>query len=166
MEHNQRLNFIDDKWNADFSSGNDFKFTREENKVKETFEIKKDDIEKDLFERLNGFSNIIQEFFLSPSKLSFKDEELEILTPRDLVSLSFELSKKGITVQRYKGLGEMNPDQLWDTTLDPSFRSILKVKVDDAQRADEIFSELMGEDVDKRKTFIQSNAKKVSNLDV
>ena len=128
--------------------------------------LTKDDIEKDLFERLNDFSNIIQEFFLSPSKLSFKDEELEIVTPRDLVNLSFELSKKGITVQRYKGLGEMNPDQLWDTTLDPSFRSILKVKVDDAQRADEIFSELMGEDVDKRKTFIQSNAKKVSNLDV
>ena len=162
----KRLNFIDKQWNADFSSDDNFKFIREENKVKETFEIKKDDIEKDLFERLNGFSNIIQEFFLSPSKLSFKDEELEILTPRDLVNLSFELSKKGITVQRYKGLGEMNPDQLWDTTLDPSFRSILKVKVDDAQRADEIFSELMGEDVDKRKTFIQSNAKKVSNLDV
>ncbi|GIR25497.1 MAG: DNA gyrase subunit B [Alphaproteobacteria bacterium] len=162
----KRLNFIDKQWNADLSSDDYFKFIREENKVKETFEIKKDDIEKDLFERLNGFSNIIQEFFLSPSKLSFKDEELEILTPRDLVSLSFELSKKGITVQRYKGLGEMNPDQLWDTTLDPSFRSILKVKVDDAQRADEIFSELMGEDVDKRKTFIQSNAKKVSNLDV
>ena len=162
----KRLNFIDKQWNADLSSDDYFKFIREENKVKETFEIKKDDIEKDLFERLNGFSNIIQEFFLSPSKLSFKDEELEIVTPRDLVSQSFELSKKGITVQRYKGLGEMNPDQLWDTTLDPSFRSILKVKVDDAQRADEIFSELMGEDVDKRKTFIQSNAKKVSNLDV
>ena len=162
----KRLNFIDKQWNADLSSDDYFKFIREENKVKETFEIKKDDIEKDLFERLNGFSNIIQEFFLSPSKLSFKDEELEIVTPRDLVNLSFELSKKGITVQRYKGLGEMNPDQLWDTTLDPSFRSILKVKVDDAQRADEIFSELMGEDVDKRKTFIQSNAKKVSNLDV
>ena len=162
----KRLNFIDKKWNADLSSDDNFKFIREENKVKESFEIKRDDIEKNLFERLNGFSSIIQEFFLSPSKLSFKDEELEILTPRDLVNLSFELSKKGITVQRYKGLGEMNPDQLWDTTLDPSFRSILKVKVDDAQRADEIFSELMGEDVDKRKTFIQSNAKKVSNLDV
>ena len=162
----KRLNFIDKQWSADLSSDDYFKFIREENKVKETFEIKKDDIEKNLFERLNGFSNIIQEFFLSPSKLSFKDEELEIVTPRDLVSQSFELSKKGITVQRYKGLGEMNPDQLWDTTLDPSFRSILKVKVDDAQRADEIFSELMGEDVDKRKTFIQSNAKKVSNLDV
>ena len=162
----KRLNFIDKYWNADFSSENYFKFTREENKVIETFEIIKDDIEKDLYERLNGFSKIMQEFFLSPSSLSFKDEELEIVTPRDLMNLSLELSKKGITVQRYKGLGEMNPDQLWDTTLDPSFRSILKVKVDDAQRADEIFSELMGEDVDKRKTFIQSNAKKVSNLDV
>ena len=162
----KRLNFIDKQWNADLSSDDYFKFIREENKVKETFVINKDDIEKDLFERLNAFSSIIQEFFLSPSKLSFKDEVLDIITPRDLVSQSFELSKKGITVQRYKGLGEMNPDQLWDTTLDPSFRSILKVKVDDAQRADEIFSELMGEDVDKRKTFIQSNAKKVSNLDV
>ena len=60
----------------------------------------------------------------------------------------------------------MNPDQLWETTLDPEFRSLLKVKIDDAQRADEIFEELMGDDVDKRKTFIQSNAEKVVNLDV
>ena len=60
----------------------------------------------------------------------------------------------------------MNPDQLWDTTFGSVLQINSKVKVDDAQRADEIFSELMGEDVDKRKTFIQSNAKKVSNLDV
>ena len=98
--------------------------------------------------------------------LTFKDEEIAINTPRELINLGYELPKKGITVQRYKGLGEMNPDQLWDTTLDPTYRSILKVRIDDAHRADEIFSELMGEDVDKRKTFIQSNAKKVSNLDV
>ena len=69
-------------------------------------------------------------------------------------------SKKGINVQRYKGLGEMNPDQLWDTTLDPAYRSILKVKVDDAQRADDIFSELMGEDVDKRKLLSNQMPKK------
>ena len=60
----------------------------------------------------------------------------------------------------------MNPDQLWETTLDPEFRSLLQVKIDDAQRADEIFEQLMGDDVDKRKTFIQSNAEKVVNLDV
>ena len=83
-----------------------------------------------------------------------------------MVSKGLELVKKGASVQRYKGLGEMNPDQLWETTLDPEFRSLLQVKIDDAQRADEIFEELMGDDVDKRKTFIQSNAKKVVNLDV
>ena len=60
----------------------------------------------------------------------------------------------------------MNPDQLWETTLDPEFRSLLQVKIDDAQRADEIFEQLMGDDVDKRKMFIQSNAEKVVNLDV
>ena len=162
----KRLNYIDNNWTVEILEKEEFVFNKEENKVKESFKIKKEEIDNGLFENLNQFSQIIQESFLSPSKLTFKDEELEIKTPRDLMSLSSELSKKGITVQRYKGLGEMNPDQLWDTTLDPSYRSILKVKVDDAQRADEIFSELMGEDVDKRKTFIQSNAKKVSNLDV
>ena len=117
-------------------------------------------------ESLNNFSAQIQEFFLSGCVLNFKDENYEVNSPRNLVGLLNELSRKGVSVQRYKGLGEMNPDQLWDTTLDPAYRSILKVKIDDAQRADEIFSELMGEDVDKRKIFIQSNAKKVSNLDV
>ena len=162
----KRLNFIENFWTARISENGDFIFNREENKVNETFKITKKEIEEDIFENLNEFSQKIQEFFLSPSVLTFKDEEISINTPRDLIDLGYELPKKGITVQRYKGLGEMNPDQLWDTTLDPTYRSILKVRIDDAHRADVIFSELMGEDVDKRKTFIQSNAKKVSNLDV
>jgi len=162
----KRLNFIENFWTVEVSDKDDFKFNRVENKVHETFKIKKTEIEEGNYEILNQFSQKIQEFFLSQSLLSFKDEEISINTPRDLLNIGYELPKKGITVQRYKGLGEMNPDQLWDTTLDPTYRSILKVQIDDAQRADEIFSELMGEDVDKRKTFIQSNAKKVSNLDV
>ncbi len=161
----KRLNYNGDLWTVE-TKDDEFIFSREENKVKESFKITKQHIETGFFESLNRFSEQIQEFFLSPSNLCFGEDEMQIKTPRDLMRYGIDLSKKGINVQRYKGLGEMNPDQLWDTTLDPAYRSILKVKVDDAQRADDIFSELMGEDVDKRKVFIQSNAKKVSNLDV
>ena len=162
----KRLNFVDKTWKVEIFNKDEYSFIREENKVKEVFVITKNQIELNSYENLNNFSQEIQESFLSPSSLTFKDESFKVNSPRELVGLLNELSKKGVSVQRYKGLGEMNPDQLWDTTLDPAYRSILKVKINDAQRADEIFSELMGEDVDKRKSFIQSNAKKVSNLDV
>jgi DNA gyrase subunit B len=73
---------------------------------------------------------------------------------------------KGQTLQRYKGLGEMNPTQLWETTMDPTIRTVLQVNIDDAMRADVIFSELMGEEVQPRKKFIQSHYDKVRNLDI
>ena len=161
----KRLNMIDSGWEANLADM-DFIFSKTKDKIKEDFVISLNSINENKYHEFNKICETIQEYFLSPSKLTLNENEIEIHTPRDLVSKGLELVKKGTSVQRYKGLGEMNPDQLWETTLDPEFRSLLQVKIDDAQRADEIFEQLMGDDVDKRKTFIQSNAEKVVNLDV
>ena len=97
---------------------------------------------------------------------SVKEREETIAGPSDLFEAVLREGRKGISVQRYKGLGEMNPDQLWETTLDPEVRSLLQVKVNHAEEAEELFSTLMGEVVDSRREFIQTNALSVTNLDV
>ena len=86
--------------------------------------------------------------------------------PLDLAIRITDIGKKGSQVNRYKGLGEMNPVQLWETTLDPNSRYLLQVKVENEGDAEETFSTLMGEAVEYRKTFIQDNALKVNNLDI
>tara|TARA_B100000989_G_scaffold187742_1_gene141323 strand:+ start:21606 stop:24032 length:2427 start_codon:yes stop_codon:yes gene_type:complete len=145
---------------------NRFKIVKNLRDVKESFSISLEDIEKEAFNNLDGFTEFLQEFFVHSIKLIFPDQTVSIYGPLELVEQMMKYGKKGLSFQRYKGLGEMNPDQLWETTLDPNFRSLLKVEVNDALKADQAFGGLMGEDVEKRKEFIQGNAKNVSNLDI
>jgi len=116
--------------------------------------------------RLDGLKADLKETYDSAATLVLRDKEVAIHGPMGLAEAVMEQGRKGITIQRYKGLGEMNPEQLWETTLDPEVRSLLQVKISHADEAEEIFSTLMGDVVEPRRDFIQANALNVANLDV
>ncbi|HEX3862939.1 MAG TPA: DNA topoisomerase (ATP-hydrolyzing) subunit B [Stellaceae bacterium] len=116
--------------------------------------------------RLDGDGAVLREVYDRPGKLVARDKEYRITGPSGLVEAVMEIGRRGIEVNRYKGLGEMNPDQLWETTLDPEVRSLLQVRVSHEDLAEETFSTLMGDLVEPRRDFIQTNALSVANLDV
>jgi DNA gyrase subunit B len=116
--------------------------------------------------KLDSYAPHLQEVYAKPATLKRKDMSHPVHGPSELLDAVMTAGRKGLTLQRYKGLGEMNPDQLWETTLDLEQRTLLQVKLKEGEDADDIFSRLMGDVVEPRREFIQSNALNVANLDV
>jgi DNA gyrase subunit B len=115
---------------------------------------------------LNTKAAALMEHYSKPLTFSRKGTDITVATPTALYDAIMEIGKKGTVINRFKGLGEMNPEQLWDTTLNPETRTLLKVEVKHAEDAEEVFTTLMGDVVEPRRDFIINNALKVSNLDV
>lgn len=154
-------------WKASMQDDGTILFERTLRGVTEKHVIGKNILEMQEVEALNGLHNVLADTFSDISTLTSKQGvELKISGPVTFVDAIMAAGKKGITIQRYKGLGEMNPEQLWETTLDPEARSLLQVHIDHMEEADETFATLMGDVVEPRKEFIQENALNVVNLDI
>ena len=157
-------------WNAVFKVEDEDKkileISRINRGVKDLFILTNEDILSEEVKILDNMKVFLNDHFLEKCIFNINENEYEIKGPLELAKRITDLGKKGSQINRYKGLGEMNPVQLWETTLDPNARFLLQVKVEHEGDAEETFSTLMGETVEHRRNFIQENALKVSNLDV
>ena len=118
------------------------------------------------YKRLHALHAIMKEYDKPPFTISTNGTKVAKETPTDVLNHVLAEAKKDFAVTRFKGLGEMNPDQLWETTMNADTRTLLKVRLEDAVAADEIFTTLMGENVEERRKFIEENALDVRNLDI
>lgn len=153
-------------WSGDTTEDGGYSFAQEVRGVIDMHRVDAQLLESQEARKLNTRMADIRDLFTKPAVIARKDDQQSVGTPLEMLAALLAFGKKGLSTQRYKGLGEMNPDQLWETTLDPEVRSLLQVKVTEADIADEIFSKLMGDVVEERRNFIQDNALSVANLDV
>jgi DNA gyrase subunit B len=158
----QRLDTLSEEyergWHGEPTADGGLKFWREVRGVREAVAIDGALIASADARRLDKMAGELQTAYLRAGTLKRKDETREIRSPSELLEAIFEWGRKGLSLQRYKGLGEMNPEQLWETTLDENARSLLVVKVQHADEAGELFAKLMGDVVEPRREFIQDNA--------
>ncbi len=161
-----RFNPINKYWQINLNSNEkSINFEKTYRGVTEKFELRFDYLN---YQEVLEINNLSEKFNIFQKKLTLvtENEKLAIYSSLHLVDLILEKGKKGAQISRYKGLGEMNPDQLWETTLDPNSRSLVQVTIEQEINAEETFSTLMGEVVEPRRNFIQENALNVSNLDI
>jgi DNA gyrase subunit B len=145
-------------WVGQFVEGQGFLFERTVRGVKEAAMIDDALLGSAEARKLDEYALKLQDVYARSGKLRRKDTEHVVHGPSDLFEAVTEAGRKGITLQRYKGLGEMNPEQLWETTLDTDVRSLLQVKVKEVDEADDIFTKLMGDVVEPRRDFIQEHS--------
>ncbi len=165
-----RLNRMADEvergWGGAPTDDGGLTFARELRGVREAFHIDGPLIASADAQRLDAMAPALQSVYLDPAELAIKDKRIAINTPSELLATVLDQGRTGIALQRYKGLGEMNPEQLWQTTLDKDARSLLRVRVQDVAESNDLFEQLMGDVVEPRRQFIQDNALAVSNLDI
>jgi DNA gyrase subunit B len=118
------------------------------------------------FKEIVNLHRTVDELGPKPFLIRLKEEEKTFTGPKELLNFIMDVARKGLTIQRYKGLGEMNPQQLWETTMDPEKRTLLQVTIEDSVQADQIFTVLMGEQVEPRKEFIIKHALEARNIDI
>lgn len=166
----ERLNSIEPEyergWKSHISEKNELILEKTLRGVTERFIIDSSILSCGEARKLAEMSAELKEFYHQPSVLKTKDGEVTIHDPISLAETIFKIARKGIAINRYKGLGEMNPEQLWETTLDSNARRLLQVKITHQDEAEQVFSCLMGDVVEPRRDFIQQNALDVANLDI
>lgn len=153
-------------WKSEYTDQKEFVFTRTLRGVTERFVVDQTLLNCAEARLLDEMSSDLKEFYQKPAILRTKDGDMTIYGPVALAEAIYKVGRKGIAINRYKGLGEMNPEQLWETTLDPNARRLLQVKITHQDEAEQVFSCLMGDVVDPRREFIQQNALDVVNLDI
>ena len=162
---NRMLDEVERGWEGTPSGDGGLVFTRELRGVSESVKIDGPLIASADARRLDAMAGALQAVYLDPASLTIKDQKITVGTPLQLLDTVLEHGQQGISLQRYKGLGEMNPDQLWQTTLDRDARALLQVRVQDVAESNDLFEQLMGDVVEPRRQFIQTNALAVTNLD-
>ena len=165
-----RLDRISDElergWTGEVTDEEALAFSRTVRGVTETHQIDRALLQSADARKLRQLADRLDELFGGVPTLTRKGDTTNIYGPASLFKAVTDAGRKGVSMQRYKGLGEMNAEQLWETTLDPNARTLLRVEIDQTDEADQIFTALMGDLVEPRRDFIQDNALNVSNLDV